>query len=224
MTTKYVPQSDIGFDQWLETFTNYVAGHYVQLGVSAADKDTMIARNQFWGVRYQAHINALAAARGAKEEKDTSRQSAEEFARYLAQRIQTSSGTTDTDREALGITVADEEPTPLPEDVVLTTAPPMLFIDHSQPRIAIVHFGLNPQNEKENAKPIGMSGVKLWFHIGGIPEDGGQWEFLADDTNSPYNHIVNNDTTVTIAYRGQWFDKRLRLGPLGDPVVAAITP
>ena len=219
----YIPGSDIEFDQWLENFTNYVSAHCLQIGVSTMEKSTLVARNSDWDSKYQAHILAKAEARGAREMKDNERKNAEEYARYLAQRITTYSGTNDADREAMGLTVPDKEPTPLSEDVVLTTPPPTVIIDHSQPRMAIVHFGANPQNEKENAKPPGIKGAKIWFHIGGLPAEGEKWEFLADDTNSPYTHIINNDESLTIAYRAQWFDKKMRLGPLGDPIEVAIS-
>ncbi|MBI4833313.1 MAG: hypothetical protein HY811_00635 [Planctomycetes bacterium] len=48
--------------------------------------------------------------------------------------------------------------------------------------------------------------------------------FLALDTNSPYIHNVGNVTTVTLAYKAQWFDRRKRMGPFGNPVVVAVTP
>ena len=220
----YIPSSDIGFDQWLEKFRNYVVTHYTQLGLSVAEKDELISKHIAWNTRYGAHIAATDAVRGTKEMKDNAKEDAESFAREIAQRITTYSGTTDADREAMELTVRDTEPTPLSEDVVINATPPTVYIDHSQPRIAIVHFGDNPKNEKENAKPDGIQGAKIWFHMGGLPAGGEEWSFLADDTNSPYNHIINNTVGITIAYRAQWFDKRMRLGPLGDPITVAISP
>ena len=220
----YLPNSDIEFDQWLQNFTNYVVAHATQLGVNTMEKSSLVARNSDWGNKYQTHILAKAAARGATEMKDIERKSAEEFVRRLVKRITSYGGTNDADREAMGITVRDTELTPLSEDVVLNTPTPIVIIDHSQKKTAIVHFGANPQNEHENAKPNGIAGARIWCHIGGLPAEGEDWSFLADDTNSPYNHIVNNNATMTIAYRAQYFDRRLRLGPLGDPIVVAISP
>ncbi len=220
----YLPNSDIEFDQWLQNFTNYVVAHATQLGVNTMEKSSLVARNSDWGNKYQAHILAQATARGATEMKDIERKSAEEFVRRLVKRITSYGGTNDADREAMGITVRDTELTPLSEDVVLNTPTPIVIVDHSQKKTAIVHFGANPQNEHENAKPNGIAGARIWCHTGGLPAEGEDWSFLTDDTNSPYNHIVNNSATMTIAYRAQYFDRRLRLGPLGDPIVVAISP
>ena len=219
----YIPSSDIGFDAWFDKFTAYVVAHATQLGVSAMEVSTLVAKNADWNTGYGAHISATVAVRGTKEMKDNLRKNGESYARDLSQRITTYSGTNDADREAMELTVRDTEPTALSEDVVINATPPTVYIDHSQPRIAIVHFGDNPKNENENAKPYGIKGAKIWFHMGGLPTGGEKWEFLADDTNSPYNHIINNDVGITVAYRAQWFDRRLRLGPLGDPIVVAIS-
>jgi len=58
---------------------------------------------------------------------------------------------------------------------------------------------------------------------GSVPENVDDWRWLADDTNSPYTHIIGGAEPVTIAYRAQYFDRRMRLGPFGDPVVVAIS-
>ena len=219
----YIPRSDIEFDAWLKKFTAYVVAHATQLGISATEVSTLVAKTNGWKTRYGSHITAQTAAHGEKEMKDNERKDDESYARYIAQRATSYAGTNDADREAMELTVRDTEPTPLSEDVVLNTTPPTVIVDHSQPRLAIVHFGTNPKNEHKNAKPDGIKGAKIWFHIGGLPAEGEKWEFLADDTNSPYSHVINNDESVTIAYRVQWFDRKMRLGALGNPIVVAIS-
>ncbi|HAH31730.1 MAG TPA: hypothetical protein DCL44_05385 [Elusimicrobia bacterium] len=74
------------------------------------------------------------------------------------------------------------------------------------------------------ALPKGIDGVAIWVADGGIPSTKDKWRFLALDTNSPYIHNVRNDMTVTLAYKAQWFDKKKRMGPFGDPVIVAVTP
>ena len=219
----YMPGSDIGFDQWFDDFTAYVVANFAGLGLIPTDITILQLKNNDWNTKYDAHIAAKVAARGATEMKDNSRKEAESFARSLVKRITNYPGTTDLKRELMGITVPDTILTPLSEDVVFTTPTPTVIIDHSQPRMAIVHFGVNPQKENKNAKPPGIKGAKIWYHIGGLPTEGEKWDFLADDTNSPYTHIINNDEPITIAYRAQYFDRRMRLGPLGDPITVAIS-
>ncbi len=220
----YIPGRDGDFNSWQNNFVSYVITNAAALGITPAEVTELQNAQTSWNSSFPASITAKNASKGANELKDEDRDTLESTARLLTRKVQARKETTDTQREGLGITVPDMDPTALSEDVVLNTTPPMVHIDHSKPRMAFVHFGANPQNEKENAKPDGIKGARIWYHMGGLPTGGAKWEFLADDTNSPYNHIINNDIGITVAYRAQWFDNRLRLGPLGDPITVAISP
>ena len=111
----------------------------------------------------------------------------------------------------------------MPEDLVHETAPPLIVLDFSKRRQMTIHWGPNPENGRNNALPEGTRGAKLFCHIGGIPADENDWVWLADDTRSPYIHLLNNSAPLTIAYRAQYFDRRMNTGPFGDPVVATIS-
>ncbi|MBI4721873.1 MAG: hypothetical protein HY769_02565 [Candidatus Stahlbacteria bacterium] len=65
----------------------------------------------------------------------------------------------------MSLTVRDKKPTLLSEDIVMRTPPPILLVDHGHLRIAIIHWGPNPQNERKNAKPEGIVGVKIWYSM-----------------------------------------------------------
>ena len=67
MVTDYIPSSDIGFDLWFENFTNYVFAYHMTLSVTILEKNSLISKNNAWGIQYDAHISAKAADRGAKE-------------------------------------------------------------------------------------------------------------------------------------------------------------
>ena len=47
------------------------------------------------------------------------------------------------------------------------------------------------------------------------------WAWLADDTNSPYNH--NAGVAGTLTYRAQYFDQLMTLGPLGPLESCSVT-
>ena len=220
----YIPRPDGDFNTWQNNFVNYVITNATALGITPAEVTELTGTRVGWNTHFANSVTAQSAFRGAIGAKDNSRDAHEDVIRRLTKKVQARKETTDTQREGLIITVPDTIKTPLSEDVVINAIPPTVYIDHSQPRVAIVHFGDNPKNENENAKPDGIQGAKIWFHMGGLPTGGAKWEFLADDTNSPYNHIINNDIGTTVAYRAQWFDKRMRLGPLGDPITVAISP
>ena len=154
--------------------------------------------------------------------------------------LQANPATTDGQRQQFRITVADTTPTPQSPDYVLSVPSPLLSLDFSLRQQITSHFGTNPENERENAKPDGIAGAKLWFRLieprgmqgrnvskfldelGHV--DWNEWQFLADDTNSPYVQIIETTIPITLEYKAQWFDNSMRLGPLGDPVRATVTP
>ena len=119
----------------------------------------------------------------------------------------------------MGIPRRDTEPTPIPPDYAANLAPPFLGLDWSKRGQVTVHFGVNPSNEKFNAKPKDITGARIWYRI-----ESGPWTFVADDTNSPYLHNLNNTEPVNVEYRVQWFDKKMRLGTFGETAKCTVTP
>lgn len=219
----YIPASDSMFDEWGRTFYEYCLASAASLGLLADDVRAIQDAYDEWHSAYSDHQNARNAARGAAELKDEQRDGAEEVFRRFTKIIQARPETTDSDREGLGITVPDRTRTALAAQMVLANEAPLVLVDHSLRGQTIIHFGPNPSNERENALPQGMRGSKIWYHIGGLPETEDEWKWLADDTNSPYTHIIRGDKALTLAYRAQYFDRRMRLGPFGDPVVVTIS-
>ena len=194
-----------------------------------------------WIADYQAQIAAKNAARAATETKDNTRDDTESIVRRVVKQLQANPKLTDAQRELLGITVPDTNPTPQSPEYILTVPPPLISLDFSQRQQITIHFGKNPENERENAKPAGVKGAKIWFHVvSPRPQDErfkkvskfletldyqewNEWNFLADDTNSPYLHIIETTMPITIDYKAQWFDGRMRLGPLGEPVRGTVS-
>jgi len=217
----YIPKPDAEFEEWFAGFLAYCVAHKVELGLSDADILEIQVAKVTWSVAYSQHLAAQNAAEGATETKEEKRDAGEATIRKFVKIIQARPGVSDANREGLGITVRDTTLTPLSEDVVRTTPAPRIELDWSKRGQVIVHFGPNPGNERENGLPQGIKGAKLWFCYG-LPTEASAWQWLADDTHSPYLHAVPGQS-LTITYRAQYFDRRMRLGPFGDPVTATIT-
>ena len=219
----YIPQSDAGFDEWQKNYVAYAETQLGGLGLTQEEVDELLKAQKEWINDYTIHITQKNAARGATEDKDEARDGFETILRQLTRKIQARKETTDTDRERLGITVPDRTKTPLSEQIVLTEPPPRVEAVCTGPKQVRIDWYPTPVGTESEAKPQGIDGVAIWYAEGGIPADEGEWRFLALDTNSPYVHNVGNDTTVTIAYKAQWFDRRKRMGPFCDPVTVAVT-
>jgi hypothetical protein len=137
--------------------------------------------------------------------------------------IAPSTSITVEDKLTLGGREKDISPTPLSDQIVLTTPPPIIEAKCTGPKTVRIDWYPTQAPGQSEALPQGIDGVNIWVAEGGIPSDESQWRFLAMDTNAPYIHNVANDTTVTLAYKAQWFDKRKRMGPFCNPVVVAVT-
>ena len=236
----FIPRPDAIFDGWLQTFYNQLKIVGPAVGLAQSEIHAVEDATTEWASDYQAHMVAKNAAQAATDTKDNTRDDTESVVRRVVKQLQANPQLTDGQRRMLGITVADIILTPQSPDYVLSVLSPLLSLDFSLRQQITAHFGTNPENEHENAKPDGIAGAKLLFRLieprgmqgrnvskfldelGHV--DWNEWQFLADDTNSPYVHIIETTVPITIEYRAQWFDNSMRLGPLGDPVRATVTP
>ena len=74
---------------------------------------------------------------------------------------------------------------------------PDCVLDFSKREQVTILFGLNPHDERRNARPAGTLGAQIQYHRGGIPEHETDWVNLDIDTESPYIHIIHEDTPTT---------------------------
>ena len=164
-----------------------------------------------------------AAARAAVVVKKEAIARAVRLARADVRRLQADPDMTDADRANAGITVADTTATPLSAAAVHALATPDCDLDFSKRHQVIVHVGFNPHNERENGHPAGTIGCMLQCHRGGVPEHEEDWVTLGIVTDSPFIHSVHENEPTTYAYRACWIDKKLKLGPYGDPAVCTVS-
>ena len=219
----YIPSTDADFELWQVNFVTKVTATPGAYGLAPADVADVAADSTDWQAALADLVVAQNAAKGAAEIKDEARDALESEVRSLAKRIQARPATTDAQREELGITVPDLTRTPLSEQIVLTTPPPIVEAKCTGAKTVRIDWYPTQAPGESEALPQGINGVSIFYAEGGIPSDESQWKFLALDTNSPYTHNVGNDATVTIAYKAQWFDKRKRMGRFGTPVICAVT-
>ena len=219
----FISKPDGVFHPWLINFCDRIIATPAAYGVLPADLADLQSVYTDWLTDYPAHITAQTTSFAAAEKKDDTRDEAESVARRITKLIQARKATTNAQREELGITVADTTKTPLSEQIVLTEPPPIIEAKCTGSKTVRIDWYPTQAPGESEALPHGIDGVNIWVAEGGIPSDESQWRFLAMDTNSPYIHNVGNDSTVTMAYKAQWFDRRKRMGPFGSPIVCAVT-
>lgn len=222
----YIPAKDAAFEAWFVNYLQYAAANAVALGLSPAQVLDLQTAKVNWSLAWNNYNTAQDAAQAATAMKDTKRAEGEGVIRLLTNYVQGRKETTDQQREALGITVPDREPTPTDPTAITRVNPPLLWGDTQKPRVVTLHFGPNPQDERRNHKPEEAYGARIWVVESSAPSGPGGWDALpwvwsGDDTHSPYTY--NPGRAGTFSFRAQWFDRLMNLGPLGDPITVAVT-
>lgn len=217
----YIPPSDDAFDTFQNQYKAYVNANLAALGLSALDSD-VVAMNTSggdWLAKYPAHVAAQAAAIGAREAKDASRAAYEVVLRRLTGRLQSSAAVDDFERAALGITIRDDQPTP----VGAPTTRPVIIADTSQRLQITVNFA-DEGTPTSRAKPAGVIGCEIHMKVDGAPPtDLSQCEFVAFDTRTPYvMEFDGTDANKTVHIIGLWVSTRGEKGPLSTTVSATV--
>ncbi len=222
-----IPRADGDFDLWLGRFTRFCVTDGTSAGLSAGQIADIHSAYESWHDAYTEHLVKQKAARSEKARKTRERAAAEKMARRTMRIVQAHPEVTNSLREKAGISVPELPPKPQSEDIVLSTPPPVLRLDWSVRSQVTIHFGPNPSNRRKNGLPKGMRGCRIWFTIDQYNDystgEGFNWNLLADTTCSPYVHILTPKSPITIIYRAQYLDRKLRAGPYSAEARASVT-
>ena len=215
----YIPYSDAEFDEWFRNFAANIGPIATRLEMPPALISAVIDAYANWKPGYVAQQTARNAHQAATAIKDELRDTGKDAVRPLVGIMQANRDLTDGERATLRITVPARKLPPASPDYVANLAPPLLLLDWSGRGLVVVHFGVNPANEKENAKPLGLFGAQIWCR-----QDGADWEYVAVDTNSPYTHNFSITEPAKVEYRAQWVDKQMRPGGFSQTAKCVVSP
>ncbi|MGE0000472.1 MAG: hypothetical protein AB7F50_01170 [Fimbriimonadaceae bacterium] len=209
----YIPNSDANFDGWASTFRTNFGTLAAGLGFTPADITAVNNAYTAWSTAYAANIAAQNAAKGAAQTKTNQRKAAESVVRNFVTRIQANPATTDTIRAQLGITIKDTSRTPSPPP----TESPLIELDWSKRGQVTIHVGNNPGNENSNKFPYPAKSVLLQYKLAG-----GEWQYLAVSSTSPFVHVVGNSTAQTMQYRAAYINSKGQQGPWSEADAAYV--
>lgn len=220
------PDKDKDFALWLLSFATELPNHAGALDVTPAEEADVAADS----TRFAGELQTIESDRNALQSsvatKDDDREDTiEPRIRPLIRRMSAHPNMTSAIRTALGLKDLDTTPTPLGPESLADAGAPQLDVDISQRKRAKLHWGPNPLNEANNARPPGIKGVRLWYWLGsGEPPNESDWIFLDDDNRSPYTHVTMNSTPLTITFRAAYVDRLNRVGATSAPVTVTINP
>ena len=219
MPHDFMPRPDTEFTSWVQNLLTYASAHTADLGLLPANITPLSTALGTWMTAYPAHVTALENAQSAREAKDAARAALELAVRALVKRLQAASAVSDPEKQALGITVRDTEPTPVGPPVTR----PVGQVDTSQRLSHLV--GFRDQDQPHSlAKPGGVMACEIWVKIGDpAPVDPSDLRFLATDSKTPYvAEYEGTDAGKTAHYMLRWISTRNEPGPWSETISATI--
>ena len=215
MGKNYIPKADAEFDEWFKNFALELPAIATAVGLPQNLVTQITAAYAEWKLVYQAQQQLENQYHAGTEAKRGVRSKDGKLIRTVTKLLQAFPDVTDAQRDLLDITVRDTKPTLISPEYVMELDPPLLKLD-LQPGQVTIHFGVNPGDERRNAKPKDIAGAKIWYRVGG-----GEWQWVGDDTNSPYRHDI--ELGEALEYRAQWFDKKMRVGLFSTVTPATVS-
>ena len=221
MSKNYLPDKDNDLGPWVNTFTTYAGDHLAALGLTVDQLDQISGAATEYQNALAAHTAAAAAARTARQAKDLAKKSLTGSIRSLVKQLQANPNLTNTQREALGISLRDDTRT--------THNPPVSSPD---PRVrTIKHLGhiigfLDSDTEKA-AKPAGVDAAEVYMAIvpadAPAPADYSQYAFVGLATRSTFTlGFEPADASKRAYYLARWVNGKGQYGPFGTATSATI--
>ena len=219
----YIPTTDPEKVNWLKELALWLNANGLAHGFTQQQIDDFQAMANDSDTAYADHLAAQLVARAATVNKNTVLGNTIAIARDYVQKLQHDLTMTDAERAAAGITVPDAIHTATAIQAILELLPPLLLLDFSIRHQVTIHWGPNPGNEHQNAKPHGVMGCEIQYAKGGLPAEETAWISLGLDTDSPMQHHVTETTPTTYIYRARYVSKNLHYGNFGDPAECTVS-
>jgi hypothetical protein len=221
MAAGYLPSNDSQFSDWVDQFLAYLTPNILKFGLTLIDLDPIEAAHPDWDTSLSTYSAMRAAALGARTSKDDKREVLTEAIRELVNRIQVAPGTTDDDREQLGIPVRGASA--IPSDLETSNERPAPIIDISSKLRHVLRIQNETPTGRSNAKPAGALGAEIWRKVGAEPVGDGDLEYVGLATRSPYAvEYVAEEGGKTAYYKLRWVGSGQEKGAWSETEAATI--
>lgn len=219
MGSTFIPAPDGDFNSWVGNFYGYANANLVALGLVPGDLAPVALAIGVWSNAYAGNTSAQAAAEAAATAKVEARKSLESVVRALVNRLQASPVVSDQERQALGITVRDKNPTPIPPPATR----PEAAADTSQRLRHVLRFN-DETTPTRRAKPAGVAACHIFAKIGGEPPtDVSECTFVGASSRDKFTvNYAGDDGNKTAHYMVCWVNGKGERGPWSETVSATI--
>jgi hypothetical protein len=224
MYTPYIPPRDADFSNWLLNFSTLLTAAPATYGLVAGDATAVAAQNTAFQAAYTAAINPATRTPVNIATKDAARADAEAVVRPYAVSISLNAGVDVGDKAAIGVTVRNTTPSPIPPP---TTVPSLVL--RSQTPLNILLGYTDASLPAGKAKPFGAIAIELWQSIGTTAAvDPDQTRFVGTYTKSPFTHaFLAADRGKVATFFARWVTRsgpagRASVGPWSASLVTSV--
>lgn len=215
MPDTFIPPREAELVTWSNNFDTLINVSPVAYGLTSAQTLTFTGLQNAFVSAYQIANDNLTRSPANIVTKNDAKDVMVDNARDLVGIVQNFPGTTDTQRSALGITVPDLEPTPVP----VPKDPPQLDIESRFAKTVSIrlHDRFNPT---KRGKPDGVSGATIMSFVGAAPPaDIGDWKFEGSTTRTSYDveFPVTLSPGTQVWLTAFWFNTKSESGPASVP-------
>lgn len=210
----FLPSRDADLLVWGNNFSTQVTALNTQVGVSVQQASDFASANSAWVSAYTLATNSMTRSPGNITLKDEARATMVSMARLLAGVIQKHPGTTDAQRQDLGLNVPKQRaPIGIPD------VSPVIRVTGVSGRTMTV--SLKDPNGTNRGLPAGVAGIALFSHVG--PEapvsiDGWRFEGNTGRTVVDVAFDATLPAGTTVWFTAFYFNPRKESGPATDPV------
>lgn len=160
----YVPPRDGDFNVWVVNFANTLNVNYAAYGLTLAEKNQISTLTNTWTVAFIAALGGTTRSPATIAAKDAARLQLVAALRPLAVRIILNPSVSNSQREALGVTVRSGVRTPTPP---IATAPALYIVNAIPLQIKLQYRDVTTPDSKD--KPKGCTSCQIFASVGTVP-------------------------------------------------------
>ncbi len=216
MATSYLPSREADFLAWTIAFLGQLAADPAGFGLTVQTVDDYRTTQGRFAAAFAVVQDRVTRSPANLELKDEAKRTLVNATRMLVNVLQAWPQMTDGKRRALGITVRDPRPTPVPQP---TARPGVAVVSASRRTVKVRVFN----DLGTRGRAAGAMGASIFAHVGpAVPAASEQWRFMMQTTRGTadvtFGDEVPSGSTVWIT--ACWYNRRAENGPAADAVSA----
>lgn len=223
MPGDYLPATDGGLNDWAANFGAQITADAPDLGITPEEAGGFTVLQTDYATKYAAATNPETRGRATVLAKNTAKRLLVRESRKLAMKITNNPGVTDQQRNNLGLTVRDDDPSPV---AVPDTSPIIEVVSVKGNRISLrLRVSANGEPVSGRGKPTGVTGATVLSYVGEQPPtEISDWKFEGSTTRTS----VLLDMPASLAAGSKvwltafWFNRKSQSGPATQPVSTSV--